>query len=50
MNGRHERASMREGPLTELFPQAEVDNGAQTGVAQGSAVSFWTAGGFTWRI
>lgn len=38
------------GPLTELFPQAVVDSGAQTGQIVSSPFTFWAAGGLAWRF
>lgn len=38
------------GPLTELFPQAAIENGAQAGQSVASPFTFWAAGGLAWRF
>ena len=38
------------GPLTELFAQAVVDNGAQVGQSVESPLTYWAAGGLVWRL
>ena len=38
------------GPLTELFGQAVVDNGAQVGQSVESPLTYWAAGGLVWRM
>ena len=43
-------ARLEAGPLTELFPAATSDNGAQVGQSVASPFTFWTAGGLSWRF
>jgi hypothetical protein len=43
-------ARLEAGPLTELFPQAMSQSGAQVGQSVASPFTYWTAGGLTWRF
>lgn len=41
---------LEAGPMSDLFPEAQTQNGTQSGTVLASPLTWWAAGGIVWRL